>query len=567
MIPDTASPRSARTLTVLAAALLLCTVPAAAQTVGDCAPGTAEADLDVNDVRARVFNGGNLFFGNRTDDGSGYLVPKRLGLSPVFVSNLWIGGKVGGELRVAGSRYDDFEFWPGPLGPDGAPPADCAAFDRIYRVSRADVARYLETGEATADLRDWPAGLGAPTLDGDGIAGNYDLEGGDEPAISGEQMAWWVMNDAGNEHLDSLTPPIQLEAQVSAFAVSSLALALHQATLYRYRLTYRGHLPLDSAYVTIWTDSDLGDASDDYVGSDTTLDMGYTYNAVDPDGSGGLNGGYGDRPPALGVEVLRGPVGLPNGRDDNGDGAVDEVGERLGMTAAPCYAKTRIGEPEVGPEYYNCMRGRWTDGTPITLGGDGYNTDGPITNFGFPGDPVMDQFWSEGNVDGEGNDTSPGDRRFVVVTGPFRLEPGQSTEVVFAIPFARGTDRLDSVVELREAARFVQRAYDLGVFEPQRVGALQEAPPLPDAFGLSRPFPNPFRSSTSLTLRVPENAGKARLAVYDVLGREVALLADGVLPPGEQAFSLSGAGLPAGVYLVRLRTARQTETLKVLHVE
>jgi hypothetical protein len=211
------------------------------------------------------------------------------------------------------------------------------------------------------------------------------------------------------------------------------------------------------------------------------------------------------------------------------------------------------------------MQGLWRDGTPLTEGGGGYGSDGPITTFSFPGDPVTEQFWSAENVDDTGGDYPPGDSRFFVVAGPFRMEPGETEEFVFAIPFARGADRHDSVVKLREAARYLRRAYDLGLFEPQRLGAGFE-PTLPSAFALSRPAPNPFRSSTSFTLTVPEGAETLRLAVYDVLGREVAVLAEGVLAPGEHPLTLDGARLAAGVYFVRLETQRQTESLKLVHV-
>ncbi len=539
--------------------LLLLLAPAAvAQQVGDCALGTAEKVLDINDVRAHVFNGGNLFYGNVTTNGNGYLVPGSTGNSPIFASQFWVGGKVDGELRMAASKYDRFEFWPGPLDEAGNPPADCAAYDRIYRVSRGDVARYYATGEMTDDLRDWPVHLGAPVLDGDGVAGNYNLAGGDQPAIMGEQMAWWVMNDAGNEHQWSRVPPLGLEARVSAFAAPSTVPALHQATFYRYRLTYRGDQPLDSAYVAVFVDADLGDAGDDYIGSDTTLHMGFAYNAYETDAFYGI-------PPAVGLKVVRGPVGLPNGRDDDGDGMVDEPGERLGMTAAPCHAKTL--EPVNGEEAYNCMQALWPDGTPLTEGGWGYRTDGPPIAFSFPGDPVTQQFWSEENMDGNGAPNNPGDRRFVVVTGPFRMEPGDEQEVVFAVPFARGEDRLDSVVRLRRAARYVQNAFDVGALDPRRVDGFPLAPPLPSVYGLSRPYPNPFRDAATLTLTVPERAGPLRLAVYDVLGREVTVLAEGVLTPGEHALTLDGAGLPSGLYLVRLETGRQTETVKLLHLD
>ena len=322
--------------------------PASAQTVGDCEPGTAEATLAVNDVRAILFNGGNLFYGNGTF--RGYHVPKRTGNWPIFDTQFWAGGLVDGELRTAGATYDRFEFWPGPLDADGNPPEDCAQYDRIYVTSRGDVTRYHETGEATDDLRDWPVDLGAPVLDGDGVAGNYNLAGGDEPAISGDQTAWWVMNDAGNVHQRSQTPPLGLEARVEAFAVGSPVEALNQATLYRYRLYYRGAAPIDSVYVALWTEHDIGDAGDDCLGTDTTLHMGYGYNCAESDALYGI-------PPAVGVKMVQGPVGLRNDRDDDGDGETDEAGERLGMTASSCYSRLSFSDPSDAEGMYRCMRG------------------------------------------------------------------------------------------------------------------------------------------------------------------------------------------------------------------
>jgi hypothetical protein len=530
---------------------------ASAQTVGDCDLGTAERDLDINDVQARVFNGGNLFYGNTTVAGDGYLVPKNTGRSPIFNMQLWVGGLVDGELRTAGVNSNRFEFWPGPLDDEGNPPDDCSRYDRIYVVSRGDVARYHETGEATDDLRDWPVDLGAPVLDGDGVEGNYNLAGGDEPAISGEQMAWWVMNDAGNVHEWTETLPIGIEVRVEAFAKPSLEPAVDQATLYRYRIRYGGEQPLDSAYIALFTDVTLGDVSDNYIASDTVHHMAVGYNGEETDAVYGI-------PPAVGVQVLQGPVGLPNGRDDDEDGEVDEAGERLTMTSNT-FCQEEPG-PYDGTGNYNCMRGLSRRGDPIREGGGWINGTGPVTRYMFPGDPVEGEFWSMENTDGEGSPASPSIAYVTPGTGPFRLEPGEETEFVFAIPFAQGADRLDSVVKLREAARSLQNAYDLGLFEPQRVRPAPTEPPLPQDFAL-RAFPNPFASSAAVELTVADGAGSLRLAVYDVLGREVAVLADGVLAPGEYLFTLDGAELPAGIYFVRLETGRQTESLTLVHVE
>ncbi|WP_420454363.1 T9SS type A sorting domain-containing protein [Rubrivirga sp.] len=75
----------------------------------------------------------------------------------------------------------------------------------------------------------------------------------------------------------------------------------------------------------------------------------------------------------------------------------------------------------------------------------------------------------------------------------------------------------------------------------------------PDAGGaaLAAGSPNPFHAGTTfeVTLDAP---GHARLAVYDVLGREVAVLADGPRGAGADRVTWTPTGLPAGLYLARL---------------
>jgi hypothetical protein len=62
--------------------------------------------------------------------------------------------------------------------------------------------------------------------------------------------------------------------------------------------------------------------------------------------------------------------------------------------------------------------------------------------------------------------------------------------------------------------------------------------------------PNPFRDTAEVTLTLAEPA-EVTAAVYDVLGRRVALLHEGALSSGSHPFTLDGAALPAGVYVVR----------------
>ncbi|MCB9513320.1 MAG: hypothetical protein H6694_03285 [Candidatus Latescibacteria bacterium] len=65
-------------------------------------------------------------------------------------------------------------------------------------------------------------------------------------------------------------------------------------------------------------------------------------------------------------------------------------------------------------------------------------------------------------------------------------------------------------------------------------------------------WPNPFNPATRLAFGLPA-AGHARLAVYDALGRQVALLVNEALPAGPLQVDWHPTGLPAGLYLAELR--------------
>jgi len=448
--------------------------PVRAQQPGNCAPALAENYLYINNVRARILNNGNLFW---SGDPFVYEVPKRGGASAIFSASIWVGGLVGGDLRVAAARYRNFHFWPGPLNDDATlpDPNDCTPFDRIFKISRADFQLYEETGEITRDLRDWPFHLGAPVVDGDGIPNNYNLAGGDRPEILGHQTLWWVMNDVGNEHLPEGSRPIGLEVQATVFAAASSVEAIDNSTLYRYRLINRGSKPLEEAYFSVFADPDLGNFDDDYIGSDTTLGIGFFYNA-DNDDEGRY--GYGEAPPAAGITFLQGPLVNDDNRDNDRDGVVDEADERLGMTSFAFYygGGGVMEDPQTAQDYYNYMKALWKDGRPFTFGGNGRHFSDIPTRFFFPGDPVTGAYWSERNMDNRGTAFAPADRRCITSTGPFTLQPGEAQDVVFAIVWGRGEDHLASINVMREAARTVQEAYRAGFeIEPPAIAP----PPTP----------------------------------------------------------------------------------------
>ena len=438
---------------LMAAALMLCVLPSQAQQVGDCELGSAAATIDANNVRANIFNNGHLFW-----KGSGfvYTVPKAGTVNSIFASGIWMGGLVNDELRFAGTNYGPFEFWPGPLDENGNPPADCSQYDRIFSVTDDAIATYQQGGEPTQDMVDWPAELGAPVVDGDGNPNNYNLEGGDLPELTGDETLWWVMNDAGNVKGWSETAPMGVEIQATVFAFET-ADALNDATFYKYKIIYKGQEPLENAYFGVFSDPDLGNARDDFVGSDTTLGLGFVYNGDAVDESYGV-------PPAAGYDFFQGALVPAEGETwTDPDGTTYQDSTRLGLSKY-LYWINRLGIPYGSPDGaagdgYRYLQGLWRDGTQMTLGGVGWGGSEPV-DYMFPGDPVSREFWSEENVDGDGTRNTPDDRRFLQSTGPFTMRPGDTQEIVFGIVWAQSVNRLASIAKLRQADVLAQGAFN-----------------------------------------------------------------------------------------------------------
>ncbi|MBO6574352.1 MAG: T9SS type A sorting domain-containing protein [Rhodothermales bacterium] len=446
--------------------LLVATATVHAQSTGTCQRSIGEAYLDVGNVRARILNNGGLFWRGSPHV---YNVPKGGPANAIFASGIWIGGQVGRQLRMAGSTYGPHEFWAGPLDDAGKPPADCSFYDRVYEVAREDVATYENSGIASPDLADWPTGLGAPTVDRWGepvdllhlplaerVERRIDLRAGERPDISGDQMAWWIMNDRGNVHTRTNALPLGVEIHASAFVFSS-GDVLGNTTFHTYRVFMKGDALLEDAYISVFTDPDLGNFDDDYVGSDSVLGLMYVYNSDNHDEG---SAGYGDAPPATGYQFLE----VPNPQTQvvrSGEESPEEQRPRL-MSSMMYYSGGGgvMGDPGDARDMYNFMQARWKDGQRLTVGGNGRDFSNEPTNFFFPAMPP--EYWSEFDSDNKGTARAPADRRMLATTTVFDLAPGEEVRFAFAIITSFGADNIDSVRKLKEDARIIQHFYDVG---------------------------------------------------------------------------------------------------------
>ena len=100
---------------------------------------------------------------------------------------------------------------------------------------------------------------------------------------------------------------------------------------------------------------------------------------------------------------------------------------------------------------------------------------------------------------------------------------------------------------------------------PALLTATEPLPDLADGLALFQNYPNPFLRRTTLDFALVQ-AEHVRLRVFDMLGREVATLVDGMRPAGQHSVAFASAGLPPGVYFYQLTAGshQRTRTM-ILH--
>lgn len=438
-------------------------------------------------------------------------------------------------------------------------PSECSLYDQFFTIKKGDVESFViyflcqsgspDVTQSTCDnlvmdnqaletIINWPAhpynwqaesqdyylapfydNPDAP--DGNGADGNYDpLVDGDYPwfdlegeidcrndrriTLFGDETSWWVFNDNGNIHTETNGDPIGMEIRAQAFAFATND-EVNNMTFYNYELINRGTQTLANTYFAQYVDSDVGGAFDDYVGCDVTRGLGFGYNGdlFDEDAAGSI--GYGDFPPAVGVDFFEGPYMDDDGKDnigpfidsvtsqwviptvndalaDNGivydgigigysDGIVDN--ERYGMRKFVYFTNGGANyetDPDQAVRFYQYLQGIWYDGQGMVYGGTGHPSGAPTTlatDYAFPGDSDS-LFWATQGLDPgfawseETNNNQPNDRRFVQSAGPFTLLPGAVNNITVGVVYARGSegDLNSSVRALKKADTKAQALFD-----------------------------------------------------------------------------------------------------------
>lgn len=89
-----------------------------------------------------------------------------------------------------------------------------------------------------------------------------------------------------------------------------------------------------------------------------------------------------------------------------------------------------------------------------------------------------------------------------------------------------------------------------------------------NSYKLDQNYPNPFNPATKIKFELPADVtGLVKLSVFDITGREVAVLANGALKPGAYEYTWNAEGFSSGIYFYTLKTKGGVITKKMLLVK
>lgn len=511
-------------------------------------------------------NIGNGSHDPRTD-GQGLYWPggKEATIGAVFSDGLIWGGKVNRIINVNGCDFRS-GLQPGKILSAGIPDSKNKSVYKIWKI-RKDWQLLPSGPEKDAfeyDYNNWPSELGAPYEDRNGDG--YFTRGIDKPKFVGDETLWFITNDLDSAitHFTYGSEPIGLEFQTTTFGYNRSD-DFADVVFKKYKIINKSLNTVEDMYLGYYSDVDLGDGNDDFVGCDTTLDLGFIYNGDNSDGFAG--DGYGASPPALGYKILQGPWKNSRVTDSafySNSWHKGFINLKMSSFVPNFKNSSWTYDPQQGKyegtiEFYYLLNGLINIGSPLI---DPYTDD--TTKFGLAGDPVNGVGWYEGKGWPPGcifsKSPSPGDRRLMVTTGSFDFAPNDTQEVVYAIIIARGTDNINSVAELKRKAKVVQEFYD-----SEMATAINDKKFLPNKFELYQNYPNPFNPSTTISYQLSINSN-VTLKLFDVLGKEVATLVNEKQNPGIHHYTLSiiNYKLSTGVYFYQLKASDFMQTKKMV---
>ncbi|MES2679608.1 MAG: T9SS type A sorting domain-containing protein [Bacteroidota bacterium] len=559
-------------------------------TFAQLSPNTVGKDLDKNYVKARIHTDNDKCWNKYGNQYAAYEVPKGRGRHAMFANSVWIGGlDAGGQLHIAANTYKQTgtDFWPGPLDTANITvfsATNSAIYNKLWKVDCKDIDNFVtafNSGSVSAGTYTIPDGI--KTYPAQGTAnfqkamlpfadvnnnGVYNPQtDGDYPLIKGQQQVLSIFNDRNGLHTETHGAPMGVEIYERSYAyfepnIDDTMQAINYTTFFHYTIYNRSNVNYNNVYITDWNDVDLGNWTDDFVGTDVSNNFAYCYNGNPIDPSAPNNAGYGNKPPVMSHAILK-TICTNDGVDNNNNSQIDEPGEQFGLSRTTYFNNNNSAfppattNPNVAIEYYNYMTGFWKDGSAFTYSGNAYGGTIP-TSFVYTGDPSTNTGWTETTA---GN--TPGDRRLLQSSGPFNFPAGSRIEWGYALVFSQDTSQVintitqfnSRVVRDVRNVRYYDETHQAALCTPQvYVGIKQN-----DTKKISvMVYPNPAIDFISIDLS--ENVKTANVTLIDLLGRAIF---NAQIKDGYRA-SLDLSTLNKGVYFVEVTSGDKKVVEKIV---
>lgn len=120
------------------------------------------------------------------------------------------------------------------------------------------------------------------------------------------------------------------------------------------------------------------------------------------------------------------------------------------------------------------------------------------------------------------------------------VSPGDSVKGQWAVWAYLNGDSLKST-----------ETFDITFKRDSKIGITQNGTGIPDQYNLSQNYPNPFNPSTNINFELPQS-GNVKILIYDMAGKEVAVLLNEVKSAGFYTVTFDGFNLSSGIYYYRI---------------
>ena len=378
--------------------------------------------FSANHFQTNLTRNGTLFF-----EGLSVNNPVDSSLNIAFIGGLWIGGLYpDGQLGLAATQYgiysEQVDFFPGPIDNITGQVVEnyCEDYDKSWIVNKAEILAHIEDyndnfiiDNPIENIFAWPAyrndffetynGFELPAENTEWASffdknnnGAYEPDLGEYPIAPDDSflipqtIAWTVINDLADEHTEAKHgDPLHIEVQYSLWTYQCNNNPLLENTLFtELKIFNKSEQKLDSVFVGLFMDFDIGCPDDDFIGCITNQNSFFAYTEDDFDGGEAfwINctdiPNFGTKPPMVSVTMLNNSLDVFNSFYKSQGSLIPE-----------------LVSPGNAGEYYNLLTGRFRGGRPIVndfeYGYDQFEEGGfDTTLYLFPGDPNISEEWS-----------------------------------------------------------------------------------------------------------------------------------------------------------------------------